>query len=534
MRARRRWTFAVVIGAACTLLALAAMLGGGGAQGQPAPTVPIGATVYPPFGLALQPGESITVPGHTPTPFPTATPNYGLSPVPAATPLLPHSFPPPATLLDVQIVNDSDTQITVLGDASNFTVTAYDGAIVQLRTSYPLPAGPRYAYSVLAFCGPDNAEGSVVRCRGLMQTNYNAPAPSERMQLHVTTAPQGTTDQQLDLDPGDTAILVWPQNGATAGPGAAISIANSGDSAAIDWDGATLTATVPDGEAIDGSVRDRLPPGDQSSFAALGCATSARENSISCPITGSPQQDITIRSLPLAPERTLTLPYADRYSAGTLTLTPSGPDAAPGGETVSASLVTAEAEFDGSGVLRPEPFSPGEFQLLYTLADGSGAIWYGQGALRQVKGAWAGRGEIVEASQPSGVSNWTLGDPAAAASVGTGPRVDANIADQYGGPGGPPLPALQNGVPLGTPAPALASAGKPIGFEVIGQLPLVSGQLTYGVDFGDGTPPQESAQQEITHTFAAPGTYTLLSYVIDSSGQRSFGVSQITVGPPSD
>lgn len=523
---RGRICVVVLVAVLCTgLITLAAALGGGGAQGQPAPTVPIGATVYPPFGLALQPGQSITVPGNTPTPAPTVPP--------ATTPG--RGFAPPPQLgtaiarFDVQIVNDSDTQITVLGDGNNFTVTAYDGSIVQLTTRHELVR--QSAVSGLSTCGPDDALANVVRCRGIDAAVFNASQPvGGPVVLHVTTVPQGTTDQQLDLASGDTAFLVWPQADTTTGP--AISLQNATDStASIDWDGATLTAAIAANEAIDGSVRNRFPPGGGGSLADSGCTTATDPSSVSCPISGQPQQDIAIRSLPLAPTETLTLPYTDRYSDGTLTLTPSGPDSAPGAEAFSVNLSAGGAEFDGSGVLRPEPYNLAEYQLLFALTDGSGATWYAEGALREIGGVWAGRGQIAEASQPAGVSSWIVGDSNAAASVSTGPSVSARLADQHGEPGGPLSPPLPTSTPPGATAALVGSAGTPIGFEVLGQMPLVGGQETFGMDFGDGTQPQESAQQGITHTFAAPGTYTLLTYIIDSTGQRTFGVTQITIGP---
>ena len=510
------------------LLTLAATLGGQHARGQPAPTVPIGATVYPPFGLALQPGDSIPVPGETPTPAPAATP---ASSEPPATSIRPQpGIPIPVARFNVQIVNDSNTQITVLGDGNNFTVTAYDGSIVQLRTTYAeqLPQGP---IPVLSFCGPDDAQGNVVRCRGLSALRYNATRTNDLpIVLHVTTAPKGTTDQQTALAPGDTVFLVWPQAGATAGPGPAISVQNNADSSAsIDWDGATLTATIPEGEALDGSIRNRPPSGGGGSLADAGCTNPNGPNSVACPLSGLPAADVELTSLSLAPSQPLQLPYADRYSDGTLTLTPSGPDPAPGGEAFSVSLIAGGTEFDGSGVLRPEAGRPNTFESLATLSDGGQSTWYVEGVLSNKSGVWAGRGAIVMANDPAGVASWNAGDAATAASLPIDYGGGAILAGRYGEPG-LPLPALMNGALQPSVGPqGSGTAGQPTAFLVISGTPLASGPETFGIDFGDGTPPEESTQQEITHIFAAPGTYTLFSYIIDSTGQRTFGVSQIAI-----
>jgi hypothetical protein len=520
MYAKRRISVAAVIMLGAALLLLAGLLGGPGAQGQPAPTIPIGSTVYVPFGLALQPGESITVPAYGATPTPTPDPLH-----------FSHPHHTDARPLDVLIENDASTQITVLGDGNNFTVTAYDGSIVQLRTSYPLGGNAR----TLSFCGPDSAQGNVVRCRGLSAfiTGNLAPGVPSAVTLAITTVPQGTAEQEMDLAPGDTAFLVWPQPDATSGPGPAIAVANLADvTATMSWDGATFTATLPEGEAISGTLMPRPGGGQGGTFDQIGCSNDAGPNSVACPISGLPQADIDLSAVPLAPSQPLSLAYSDRNGAGTLALTPAGPDPAPGGETVAATLATSALWLSGSGSLRPLPYAEGDLELLLTLQDADGATYYLEGTVARQSGALLAHGELVAADDPAGVSSWSAGDPSAVARLPATYNVAIQITNQYGMPGGPTLAALLDGQLQGTSAPPLlGESGEPLSLFVIGTQPLVSGQPTYSLDFGDGSPPAETQSQTITHTYAAPGVYTVFASMIDGAGSRRFGVAQYAIGP---
>lgn len=533
MQAKRRAIIAAVLVAGAGLLLLAGSLGGQNAAGQPAPTIPIGSTVYVPFGLTLPPGGSITVPKNGATPSPTPNP---APPTQTGQPF-PHGSLPPYTPLDVLIKNDAGTQITVLGDGNNVTVTAYDGSIVQLRTSYP-PSAQGGALRALNSCGPDSAQGNVVRCRGLSAfINGNVAPGAPPLTLSVTTAPQGTAEQNLDLAPGDTAFLVWPQTDATSGPGPAIAISSTADTtAAIAWDGATFSATLPEGEAIAGNIQPRQRADQGGAFDQSGCTNEAGPNSVSCPISGLPQANITLSALPLAPSQPLSLAYSDRNGAGTLLLTPSGPDPAPGGETVTAALDTSSASLSGSGSWRPEPYALGDLELLLTLSDGTGTTYYIEGSVARQSGALLARGEIVNADAPIDVASWSAGDANAAAKLPAGGDVGFIVTSQDRQPNGlavpaPPVPALLDGQLQGAAAPpVLGVAGQPLSFLVIGTMPLVSGQPTYSVDFGDGSPTVESQSQTITHTYADPGVYTLFASMIDGAGSRRFGVAQLATG----
>jgi hypothetical protein len=524
MYAKRRISVAAVIMLGAALLLLAGLLGGPGAQGQPAPTIPIGSTVYVPFGLALQPGESITVPAYGATPTPTPDPLH-----------FSHPHHTDARPLDVLIENDASTQITVLGDGNNFTVTAYDGSIVQLRTSYPLGGNAR----TLSFCGPDSAQGNVVRCRGLsavIDGGIGPGAPSV-LTLAITTVPQGTAEQEMDLAPGDTAFLVWPQPDATSGPGPAIAVANLADvTATMSWDGATFTATLPEGEAISGTLMPRPGGGQGGTFDQIGCSNDAGPNSVACPISGLPQADIDLSAVPLAPSQPLSLAYSDRNGAGTLALKPAGPDPAPGGETVAATLATSALWLSGSGSLRPLPYAEGDLELLLTLQDADGATYYLEGTVARQSGALLAHGELVAADDPAGVSGWSAGDPSAAALLPSGYGVRVIVTSQDGRANGlavpsPPVPALLDGQLQGPAAPLVGVVGESLSLLVIGTQPLVSGQPTYSLDFGDGSPPAETQSQTITHTYAAPGVYTVFASMIDGAGSRRFGVAQYAIGP---
>jgi hypothetical protein len=182
--------------------------------------------------------------------------------------------------------------------------------------------------------------------------------------------------------------------------------------------------------------------------------------------------------------------------------------------------------------LRPLPYAEGDLELLLTLQDADGATYYLEGTVARQSGALLAHGELVAADDPAGVSSWSAGDPSAVARLPATYNVAIQITNQYGMPGGPTLAALLDGQLQGTSAPPLlGESGEPLSLFVIGTQPLVSGQPTYSLDFGDGSPPAETQSQTITHTYAAPGVYTVFASMIDGAGSRRFGVAQYAIGP---
>jgi hypothetical protein len=54
---------------------------------------------------------------------------------------------------------------------------------------------------------------------------------------------------------------------------------------------------------------------------------------------------------------------------------------------------------------------------------------------------------------------------------------------------------------------------------------------TYAWSFGDGTTSPPSSQQTVTHTWSAPGVYTVAVVLTDETGVRTFTLTQIQITP---
>ena len=75
-------------------------------------------------------------------------------------------------------------------------------------------------------------------------------------------------------------------------------------------------------------------------------------------------------------------------------------------------------------------------------------------------------------------------------------------------------------------------AGEPLDLSAITVVPFgVPGEprLTYTWRFGDRDTSPPLREQTVSHTYRAPGVYTILVVATDGTGVRSFGLTRIRV-----
>jgi PKD repeat protein len=86
-----------------------------------------------------------------------------------------------------------------------------------------------------------------------------------------------------------------------------------------------------------------------------------------------------------------------------------------------------------------------------------------------------------------------------------------------------------------TPTPAAILPGASVGFDASASTADMGGSITdYSWDFGDGTPTRDTAGAAATsHTFTAPGIYTVTLTTTDDLGTTASASHQVTVDKPS-
>ncbi len=499
------------------------------AAGQPQPSLTPEAQITIPGGRSLAPGEDVTFVQPPPTPTPTPVPGRFISIFGAG------RFSP----VPMHVRNDSPVRVFLSLGAPDFTVTAFDDVLVQLQTSYPSgfpPGGP----PGLSFCGADTARGNVVRCRaalGVMDTPHT-------LEVAITTAPEDTTSQSATLAPGETVHWVDPTgDGAPDRLAPALSVAdNAGRPLDVNWDGATLTSSTAAAVALKARVQALALPVDQWPPETVCAEPAGTPNALNCALTGLPQVDIQIESVPLAPQTLPPLDYRDRFGAGQLTITPNGPDVAPGGESVDVALATAGGTLSGGGVVRPD--YGGQFAVDFRLSDASSATFLYTGELKPLGETFAGRGLFLGLASPHLVGAWQVGDPDAAEvmvyELSISPAVlNGQIPPP---PPGLPLPMLADTLTAfdiathmlnAVDPPLVGSAGQALTFASVGAQPLVPGAPSWSFDWGDGEVTHDQPSQYAMHTYRAPGVYTIVALFTDASGVQTFGATQVRIAPAS-
>jgi PKD repeat protein len=97
----------------------------------------------------------------------------------------------------------------------------------------------------------------------------------------------------------------------------------------------------------------------------------------------------------------------------------------------------------------------------------------------------------------------------------------------------PPVPTAQPGAPVAAVAytPANPKVGETVLFDASASAPGPGHQIvTYYWNFGDGLPNDEHGV-DASHTYLAPGTYTMILGVVDEIGQVASTFKTITVTP---
>ncbi|HLZ70279.1 MAG TPA: PKD domain-containing protein [Dehalococcoidia bacterium] len=525
-RTRLLLCFATACAALIVALALAGGSGPPRAAGQPQPSLTPENQITIPGGRTLAPGEDVTFVPPPPAPLPT--------PAPGAPPIRAHF-----SAVTVHVINGSPGRVFVSLGAPDFTVTAFEDALVQLQTSYPsefVPGG----VPGLGFCGADDARGNVVRCRARLATMF----PSGALEVAVTTVPEDAAIQESALAPGDTVHWIYPAaDGAAERLSPALSVANDAKQPlTAAWDGAKLTAATDADVALTAGLQAPGLPVDQWPPSSLCAEAPEAPNALSCDLSGYLQVDATIRSLPRAPRSVPQLAYRDRFGDGVLSITPVGPDVAPGGEAVNVTVDAGGRSFAGQGALRPGG-PGGQFALSFSANDDAGAAYLFTGELKPFGDTFAARGSWLGLATPHTVGSWQAGDADAAQvsafavpiSYTTRTPDDPNFS--FPGMG---LPFLSDELvgfdPPGSGAhpvapPTIAVAGQTIGLQAITTAPLVGSRYTYDFDFGDGSVDTGDTRQTVPHVYQAAGVYTIVAVLTDESGVQAFGATRIRIAP---
>ncbi len=536
--ARRLW-LVLAVGVMATLMVAALCSAGGPPRvaGQPQPSLTPESQVTIPGGRSLAPGEDVTFvqPPPAPTPTPVAVSSPGARPLP-----IPRARFSPVPL---HVTNASPGRVFVSLGAPDFTVTAFDDVLVQLQVAYPggfTPGGP----PGLSFCGADDARGNVVRCRAMLGTM----GPAGPLDVTVTSVAADTATQTATLSTGESVYWVRPwsaDSGSDVAPALAVASTPRMQPVAAAWDGGTLTLAAPDGYAVRASAVSLSLPPEQSQLSDA-CAPSLDDPTMtSCALTGLPQATVNVSTVPLAPTAFAPLSYEDRFGAGTLQIAPTGPEAAPGGESADVAIAAGGRTLSGHGVVRPG-YSGAELDVSFQLVDSSGAQYLYVGSLQAADDGYAGRGAFLGLARPHLTGEWTIGEPDRAASL---PLGEVTLTYTTRGPDDPNfgfpglgLPALADTlVEFGPPGmgvhtvgpPVIAVAGQTIGLQAITTSPLVGDRYRYDFDFGDGAVDMGEARQTVPHRYAAPGVYTVVIILTDASGVQTFGATQIAIGPAS-
>jgi len=487
----------------------------------------------------LQPGDSITfVSPYLPRPPPAQGPA------------------PPAVFgrLNLEIDNQSGQPLAV-----SYDYGADQELIGRANVGLALPDG--YALQVLLTRARGNPRGFETACRAVNGKANQATCevaisamPGGTDRITITAAPAGDV-QSLTLPPGGAAVLIGPEpaGGDERGvPSLGIS-SGSGQTAAITWDGSTLTIAAPEGYAVsETSVRHPLPNAEGPLPAPDCSPVDGQPSAVECSISASPPVQFSYSTVLRAPSGTFSLPYSDKDGQGTMTIATVGPDAAPGGTAIAVTLVQADAILSGSGVMRPRGNG---YLLAFELVDSAGDRYLFQVPVRSDSGGFSGEGLWLSEADETSAGLWNIGTP-----PGTGPLIAlGSIATTFPNsagcpapacapPPGPQLPFFTGDQLLGggsRPAPAtpldvvepptLGRAGQPLGLFAFISASCCGYTLagTYRWSFGDGATSEPSSRQTVTHTWAAPGVYTVAAVVTDETGVSTFALTQIRIAAAS-
>ena len=455
--------------------------------------------------------------------------------------------PPPAVCRgpfcsgrSVVVVNDSDQQANVAYSNSGLGVAVPPGFIVQLHAGQAVLPDQYTLQNCAAMDGQVNEIGC------------NVALGSAEASITVVAADSGS--QSVALSQNSSAGLLGPMPNAATGDVPALTIHNqSKQPATADWDGSMLTIVVPQGFVPTvGSLQSgyqRLPA-DEANCSPSGDQT----NVIACDLTAIPPLDLTLDAVQQAPAGTLTLSYTDSSGNGSLAITNDGPDVAPGGASVSVTLVQNGTTFGGQGVMRPDHGASG-FLLTFNLSDAQGDSYLYEADLTGSGNAWSANGAWLSQSDPTQTGWWSGGpgpptpnsgmfSPAQLSLVSPPPVISAppgqaivTAGPPFGSPtpGGAPgataefLPAL---VGSGVAQPPVAGlAGQSVSLMAVTVIPCCGpgATQTYQWFFGDGSSSDPGTQQAVSHVWNAAGLYTVTVVITDETGVSIFAATQVQI-----
>ena len=426
----------------------------------------------------------------------------------------------------VIVVDDSDQAASVAYGDSGLGVSVPDGFIVRLSAADTM---------LLHGCAAIDGQANEIGCGSL-------PIMSREGEVLITVADAGSGSQSLAVGRRSSAALNAPPSGnASAAPLETVTLENQSDQAAtVDWDGATLSIAVPDGLAP--SIESARSGLQVLSAGDVGCAPADQPTVIACVLTVTPVELNLTTVLP-APAGTLTLPYADSSTQGTLTITNAGPEAAPGGARVAVTLDDNLVVLTGQGVVRPRQFPASSFLLLFNLSDLQGDSFLVEGSLVDNNGAWSAEGLWLSTTDPTQADSWSAGALSGdfffvgpqLSTVVPGPATGAPLP-------GPALPLHEGGQlflavplpgPLVTPdsAPTVGAVGQAVGLMAVSTPPCCgpNATQTWQWFFGDGASTEPGKNQMISHAWSSPGVYTVSVVVTDSTGISIFASTRVGI-----
>jgi len=374
----------------------------------------------------------VSVPGSAPLPA-GASVSFVPPPLqPQPVPVQPFPLPVRAAPLIVDVQNASDQPLNLTRDSEGLTIAAPDGNGVEVAES----AANGGSSIRIPGCVAIDGRVSQVSCG----FGTHVPVGPSRYSLSVTLVSDnaGSMSAQLAAQGGVSLIGPGPAMTETGDVPAVTVVSSSDQPASVSWDGSNLTITAAPGLA--GAVSAIQTAGAPRQRVEAACTPAdERENAIVCPLTAIPPVTVTFSTVHPAPRGTLSLLYADTAGPGTLTLSSTGADVAPGGAAVSVTLTQNGSTFAGSGVLRPRG-GLGSFLLAAALADSNGNGYLYEGELKTQDDRWSAQGLWLSESEPVSTGAWTAGDATPSATQPAFITIATVDATPIGAPPAPALP----------------------------------------------------------------------------------------------
>ena len=412
----------------------------------------------------------------------------------------PANSPPPSYFFGpVLIVSGSDQPLSLGYDGKVLSIIAPDGLAIQLVSPSP-PGG-------FQNCSETAGEPNDVDCEVSMP-------PLMQNTLMVMTMPAGDTSP-ISVPPHSMAAIIGAQSFITRD--------QADQPATVTWDGAMLTVALPAGSVV---APSSFAPASTGAPPAAVCVIDEDDSSVlNCTPAAGPSTEIDFATVEPVLLSSLTVPYIDGSGAGTLTLINTGPDIAPGGASVDATVSQGGSSLHGGGALRPLA-GRGGLGVYLTLDDGQGDSRLFEGYLNEGRSGWSGSGQEESTDDSVWTDTWSAGGAprqASSAPVGISASTGSNP------PRSPPGPPPVSGTPLGR-----LPAGQAFSFLARPEASWTSpaAPVTVHWYFGDGSDADATIDEMVRHAYSAPGLYTVVAVVTDPAGVSGFGTGYAGVSGP--